>query len=198
MCIAGIAGRAGVVLACCCECRCVQRAGLWRVWRGWVWPCGNRNGGSRGMFFGRAAAAQRSRWQAVKQDKSTHTRQSEREKVDQRTMPRTTSLERAVVPGYERTASQDLDAGRCRVKARNAAAACLCVRRRGRAEFGVQQPNGCGLIGLIDREWAKIESKSTPGTSRVARSMPCLAPCLIADVPARCWGLRRPWHAGPR
>jgi hypothetical protein len=25
------------------------------------------------MFFGRAAAAQRSRWQAVKQDKSTHT-----------------------------------------------------------------------------------------------------------------------------
>lgn len=32
-----------------------------------------------------------------------------------------------------------------------------------RAEFGVQQPNGCGLIGLIDRVWTKIESKNTPG-----------------------------------
>lgn len=34
----------------------------------------------------------------------------------------------------------------------------------------------CGLIGLIDREGTKIESKSTPGTSKkVTRSdnMPC-------------------------
>lgn len=51
---------------------------------------------------------------------------------------------------------------RCRVKSR-AAAGCLCVRRRSEQSSAYNNPTGCGLIGLIDRVWTKIESRNTPG-----------------------------------